>query len=208
MLFASLLLAAGSLTALGMPSAPGTVWRYRATVEWTLDNSNRVRSATVTWTTSVVASQVLGGRQVIVVRGFPTDLCWYTPSIKPSLTVLTLARDGLYLHKAAATDDAAGLLAKASGEQPLGELVLRTNPRLGDCVSGTPERTDGLYCWNVQRIVRYRGRKGWSVAYRALPDHQVISFIPGVGVTAFEFAHHGTVASARAKLTSVHPPAK
>jgi hypothetical protein len=41
--------------------------------------------------------------------------------------------------------------------------------------------------------------------YRTLPDHQVIGFVPGLGVTAYRYAHHGTVARAEAVLAGYSP---
>jgi hypothetical protein len=191
-----------SATALDFPAVVGAVWEYQVAVEWTLPNSNQVRKANVIWQTKVVTVRRNSVTTVVVLRGFPTDLCWYEPDRTPTLTVLTIRPEGLYLNTPDPQPSDANALADATLlHAPVGERVLGPDPHVGDCLGGTP-RPDRLYCWHVERQIQVRGRTGWAVAYRTNPDHQVIEFVPGLGVSAFEFVHHGTVASAHARLVS------
>lgn len=200
----TLLLAASVGPNLLIPSAPGTFWRYRAAVEWTVADSNVVRSADIDWETTVAATRTSGATTVLVLSGFPSDLCWYEPGTKPSLMALVFRSDGLYLerapeHEIDAERFATAVLASAPAPD---DHVLSPIPHVGDCLGGSPGRTDGLYCWHVDRRVRHDGRPGWVVAYRTNPDEQVVEFVPGLGITRYEFRHHGTVASVRARLVA------
>jgi hypothetical protein len=38
------------------------------------------------------------------------------------------------------------------------------------------------------------------LVYRTLPGHQVVEFVPEVGITRDSYVHHGTVAEADARL--------
>ena len=191
---------------LGFPDAPGTVWHFKAAVQWTPENSSQVRSADITWNTSVISKHHSGAATVLVLSGFPTDLAWYEPAMRPRVTLITTTSEGLYLNTLPDQADIQKAIEQALKGAPEGERILLAHPRVGDCLGGTPGRDDGRYCWHVERKVTRRGHTGWEVAYRTNPDHQLLEFVPGVGVTLFEFEHHGTVASARAELTSVSSP--
>ncbi len=78
---------------------------------------------------------------------------------------------------------------------------------------GEPEalkRDDLLYQWVVEeeRPVRVRvkgveatGRgTQYRLALRTLPDHTLIDFVPGLGITHYIYSHHGTLAQAEVEL--------
>jgi len=33
-----------------------------------------------------------------------------------------------------------------------------------------------------------------------LPDHTIIDFVPGIGITGYSYIHHGTVSEVKVKL--------
>jgi len=79
----------------------------------------------------------------------------------------------------------------------------------------TAPRTDGMYAWSVERIetASLAGIKGvaadvprteYVVAYRTLPDHQVATYVPGIGMTSYVYSHHGTVSEVNVKLVEFH----
>jgi hypothetical protein len=51
-----------------------------------------------------------------------------------------------------------------------------------------------------------REARTWQVVYRTNPDHQIFTIAEGVGIIAYEFAHHGTVASAKVELKAIKVP--
>ena len=77
---------------------------------------------------------------------------------------------------------------------------------------GDVEREDYNYCWYVEkgkpmslRIQGYPAKPPahvWSLTYRTSPDHQILEFVEGLGITHYVYAHHGTVASADVRLVS------
>ena len=193
---------------LAFPNAPGTVWHFKAAVQWTLENSNKVRSADINWDTTVLSTHRSDATTVIVLSGFPTDLVWYEPERQARVSLITIGPEGLYLYTLPDQADIQKAVDQALKGEPAGDRILLSHPRVGDCLGGTPGRHDGRYCWHVEGKVTRRGHNGWAVAYRTNPDHQLIEFVPEVGVTRFEFEHHGTVASARAELKSVSSPSQ
>jgi hypothetical protein len=50
-----------------------------------------------------------------------------------------------------------------------------------------------------------QGVPGWEIAYRTNPDHQLLRLVPGLGIRGFTYEHHGTVASATARLVRYVP---
>jgi ribonuclease I len=70
-----------------------------------------------------------------------------------------------------------------------------------------------LYAWQIDSKATFSRRLQWStlaaeptrwrLAYRALPDEQTIDFIPGVGISRFEYVHHGTTATIDVHLSTV-----
>jgi hypothetical protein len=85
------------------------------------------------------------------------------------------------------------------------EQILKFPVHVGDCVGGDAERTDRSYCWSVEREITEKRGRGWEIINRTRPDHVILRFVPGVGITRYVFEHHGTVASADARLVAISP---
>ena len=72
------------------------------------------------------------------------------------------------------------------------------------------ERRDSFYAWLVEsaepvppRFRRFQTGLTdslYSLVYRTNPDHQIVGFVPGLGVTRYVYGHRGTVADAEAQL--------
>lgn len=41
-----------------------------------------------------------------------------------------------------------------------------------------------------------------GLIFRTNPDHQILEFTPGTGITAYVYSHHGTLAGVDVKLVS------
>jgi hypothetical protein len=75
------------------------------------------------------------------------------------------------------------------------------------------DRPDGFYAWIVESAIPpvrgaswsplAHGASGWRLAYRTLPDHELLDFAPGVGITRYVYSHHGTVAETNVRLLTV-----
>lgn len=188
-----------------MPLEAGASWVFSVRVRWTLSDSNQVQSASIRWEMRITEVHESEGIRAAVVRGFPFQLAWYEPGKQPGFDVLVKRSGGLWLAQAHSEDEARELAKRAVAGEATGELLLRFPVRVGDCVGGDLDRTDGRYCWSVERRVKERGVSGWEIAYRTNPDHQLVHLVPGLGITRFTYEHHGTVASATARLVRYTP---
>ena len=80
---------------------------------------------------------------------------------------------------------------------------------------GTPvfsgKRPDKWYQWHVEaaRCVQIAGipavdakrrRREYRIGFRTCPAHEIVHFVPGIGITRYVFSHHGTVAEADVRL--------
>jgi hypothetical protein len=82
--------------------------------------------------------------------------------------------------------------------------------------AGDTERADHWYRWYVesesQERLRIKGSslesptRTWRIAYRTLPDHQIMEIAEGLGITQFVYQHHGTVQSVDVRLVSIEQP--
>lgn len=198
--------AISSTPPLTIPSVVGTVWHYKAVVEWTVPGSSKVRTASLSWRTTVVASRKKGPTTIVVVSGFPSDLCWYQPGIKPKLSTLVFRHDGLWIERQPATQDAKKMVEAVLGDDALGDHYLSASPDIGDQFVWPDGVPDSPYRRSIEATAEFQGKKGWQVVLRTGPDDETLGFVPGVGVTFFQYNHHGTVASVRAHLLSVVVP--
>ena len=72
------------------------------------------------------------------------------------------------------------------------------------------EKQAPMYCWAVDGItsnrtlkigkVAIQGTDEYQLIFRTNPDHEIMTLVPGVGITAWEYAHHGTTAEANLRL--------
>ncbi len=206
MVVAALVSTPAPAPSLVFPTAPGTVWTYQADVQWTVPDSSEARSAELEWKASLLSSKSSGTTTVTVLSGFPGDLSAYEPGLKPGRTLWTTRGDGLYLKALSAEENLASAVAEALKGGPAGDRILTASPRVGDCLGDEPDRKDGKYCWSVERKITREGREGWAVAFQTLSDVERIEVVPGLGVTGYEYEHHGTVASVKATLKSWKRP--
>jgi hypothetical protein len=202
------------LTATPLPIIPldeGTEWTYSAKVSWTVVNSNHVRSDSIQWKARVVKTFTSPAVTAAVISGFPDDLAWYEPGTKPTYVVLIETESGLSatFQNRGSESEAEKLAQKALAGDQVGEQLLRFPVKEGDCVNAdddSPKRTDGMYCWRVLGRVHDARGEAWELMYQTNPDTLVFRMVPGVGVTSYTYDHHGTVASADARLVEFHTP--
>jgi hypothetical protein len=201
-----------------IPLEKGIQWTYEGKAKWTVVGSAVVRSTNLVWTAEVVESVRGPNCQAAIIRGFPDELAWYEPSQSPGLEVFFSISN--YIYRLSATNELhARLVARSLVERARpsaeGEPFLVIPLAKGKRWNFDPEREDNLYCWNVEseksKTLRVKGlpskpRITYSVAYRSLPDHQVLEVAPGIGLTRYVFEHHGTVASADVRLVSIKLP--
>jgi len=198
------------------PLATGAYWVYGGTIKWTRPNSSAsdVVEQTIQWkmevTRTIKDSNITGYEM----EGAPWDLAWYEEDKAPSeYSIIQVGTSRFYKAdpntaiRLLNTDDALVDLVRP-GDLFL-EIPLVPGERFCDDLSIT--RPDGMYCWIVGKIpkVDLRDVKGistsgpldeYTIFQSTLPDYSEFTFVPGVGITSYTYAHHGTVAECDLKL--------
>jgi hypothetical protein len=196
---------------LGFASFPvGSSWSYAGTRLWS--DSARVDSGTVRWKTELVAARPVGGGRLLLIRGFVAELAWSDPATVPRLSLL-FCRSGRLDYLRFSSDSLAreafdrwadSLLTRA-------ELLVQEPLNDGDVQGQSPKRDDQLYGWAVEVLPRQSaqllgcgraGSAGYRLTMRTLPDHQVVEWRDGIGITGYIYGHHGTAAGASVNLVA------
>lgn len=209
------------------PLAKGNRWTYEAVVGWTKDRPAgseappEVATENMTWTVEV--KEVFDGGSVVAARmlGSVRDLTWYEPGKKPSEWLLVKVGANHYHAISEEVDETWRKIVEAKGVLALevltaDNLMLET-PLVVDTRWGEFEQTPrGEYCYRVAGVKPFdpSSVKGvpalekpevYAIEFRTRPDHQVIEFVPYLGVVGYEYGHHGTVSTVKAKLVEFLP---
>jgi len=206
-----------------IPLEKGNCWNYEGKIETTLAGSATVYSTNIAWDMVIVDSMQSTNVQAAVVRGFLDELPWYEPGCVPGFCVLLNFSNRVYRLNEPDADRAAALMRAAMAQpgkfsaQTLDSderfvLPLARDKRWG----GDVERKDGWYCWHVEQeqtaklqikgVTEHHPFTVFSIAYRTNPDHLIVDIAPGLGITRFVYAHHGTVATVQVRLVSFEYP--
>lgn len=179
---------------------------YQGLVRFT-HHINRVGEAKVTWRTEVKRFIQHGDVRAAVVSGLPSDLDWSNGIAQHSDSLLVESKGNFYR---VSDDNLAGMLQDD-------DIFLKWPLRQGEkfCDAEGMARPDTYYCWFVESASLFHPlrtdevppgrRNAFVVTYRTNPDHIRFTFVPGIGITAYEYHHHGTVADTELKLTEFHP---
>lgn len=188
---------------------PGTSWTYAGWRQWTAEGSGP-DSAAVRWTTTVLATRAVPTGRLLLVRGFVSELAWSVPTTQPRLSILVCLK-GRLLRVAFVADSAARYRFEhwTDDSAERGEVLLQQPLTDGAVFGQDPPRQDDMYGWAVERlklppaVPSSCGRPGpeaYRLTMRTLPDHQIMEWRAGVGVTAYTYVHHGTPAAAEVRL--------
>lgn len=193
------------------PLAKGAYWVYEGLVRW--QAGTQVLEQPITWTMEVRDVVERGPVTGYLLRGHPADLAWYTPGKRAGDYVIVQVDNRYYLAEAEIwprlmdeTDQLFGLVEE-------GQLFLAAPLQPGQVFGEADQitRLDRSYCWVVQhkesvqlaaveeRVIQYR------LMFRTRPDHQVVEFAPGVGITRYVYGHHGTVSDVDVRLVEYRP---
>lgn len=159
-----------------------------------------------------------GSFEIAVMKGHPGDLCWYEPGKTPS-SYLIVWRDKKY-YEIRINNDFDKLISDEkylSAKTDFYSLFL-VEPLKKDMEFGSdPDmpRDDTFYEWLVEdeqggslsHVIGISQRKTFSkyiLIYRTMPDHQILDFVPSVGITRFQYVHHGTVSEVDVHLAEFH----
>ncbi|HXY79191.1 MAG TPA: hypothetical protein VEI08_01000 [Candidatus Bathyarchaeia archaeon] len=204
------------------PLSPGTYWVYHGLVRSWMEDSTPGNVTAVTWKMSVARVLNRDGVSVAIVNGFPSDLDWSEGQANPQRSMLVGTVDSkFYLNSPWDTSWVADLID--APKYPLDELArpyewilqlpLTAGERFG-CDEAAAKRQDGKYCWVVgspssAELGRVKGvapgqRQSYEINYDAVSDDTEIEFVPGVGITSYEYHHHGAIAETELHLVEFH----
>lgn len=206
----------------GFPLQQGTEWVYRGLVRSPEEDSTVGKVTGVTWKMSVVRTVERDGVVAAIVSGFPSDLNWSEGQAKPQISLLLRTGDAkFYLHSEWNTQSVLDQLD--SPKYPLRELadavdwILQLPLAEGRkfCDQQAMKREDREYCWvtGPPHPADLRGVKGlapgtrtaYEITYVTNPDDTEFEFVTGVGITSYQYHHHGTIAETELRLVEFHP---
>lgn len=202
----------------------GTRWTYRGDVAWqAVGEGAEVHRSRLDWKMEIVDSAQRGPYKLALVLGHPKDLTWYEAGRKPGCYVLIGVNDKRFYLNGCAPSPSREKLVLPQGDLTdltnWESLILEIPCRRGAIFGEDPERglKDGMYAWFVQAVrpatpMQIGGilpggpRTEHVLTYRTLPDHQVATYVPGIGLTAYVYSHHGTVSDVDMKLVEFQTP--
>jgi hypothetical protein len=208
----------------GFPLDPGTYWIYRGTDYWTPQDARYPDGMKkVTWRTEVADVIVHpNGLIVAVVKGFPLALD--QAEGQPQEDVVIKTSDGKFFHlkdvdlptmnaMKRVKDPSDSLDGLLRDEDWFLQLPLSKGEKF--CEQEQMKRSDDWYCWVTDAprwlsLERVRGikptkKRMFGVRYATFPDDMRFEFVPGVGITKYEYHHHGYLYGTEISLTEFHP---
>ncbi|MEB3828781.1 hypothetical protein [Phormidium sp. CCY1219] len=206
---------------IALPLSEGTYWLYEGVTKWTEENSADLEEKKITWRMEVIENFQRGHLNVAVIKGHPADLVWYREGKQRGDYLIVEVNPGKYYlvmgdrvpEVLTRLKDEGDFLANLLEES---ELFLESPLRDGQVFGPTSQltRLDGAYRWNVeqQELVGLKAKRiasgsktQYRFTYRTAPDRVVVDFIPGVGMSRYQYLHHGTVSEIDVKLIEFQP---
>lgn len=193
-----------------LPLRKGTTWIYRGTVDYVVDGGFGRR--TVTWKSEVLETFERGPLFAALVLGHPSDLP-FTDGTGPRKRWILGRWKGRFHFEASSDSAPLSRLAEQSTRRRLFERAsfFATLPlERGSTGIGPDGEPSG---WEVERDApagpRIEGAPATGQAYRlgrrTLSDHTFLTLVEGVGITRFEYGHHGTLSDVELDLVEYRP---
>lgn len=214
------------------PLEKGTYWIYRGTAEFLVPKknptaeekqkgiANQESHAELTWKMEVVDTLERPNLFAALIKGGPWDLAWYRPG-KPrgDYVILRVGKLRYYQYGSeTALKLWKQLQASDTHSYPSdieeGELILDFPLAPGKVFGGDfSAYLRSRYCWVVDGEIplnakRFSGAEKfpksveYSLSFRTNPDHVMLDFATGVGITGYVYGHHGTLSKAEFALVA------
>jgi hypothetical protein len=167
-------------------------------------SGSRVYTKKITWRMEVVDRIERARVVATVVRGYPGEVGSYE---HPELSVLiAVDASNFYLLPAKKSvlkrlrDPDDELVNLVRDDQIVFFLPLAAGKRF--CEAASITRPDGYYCWVAEEHRKESLKNGlgvsgdrdaYQIVFRTLPDHVIITFVPGIGITSYHYADNGPV---------------
>ena len=200
------------------PFTKGRYWIYDGTVRFAQGKDVKEQQITG-WKSEVVDTVEGKGFKAALLKGCPQDLMWYVEGKERGDIIFVLTRDGVF-HDIHGGEEVVKKFAeiKATGALPAGlidseTILFKTTMKVDDRF-GDPEQTKlgPRYCWVVTGIATAKpdnpvrgvtaGKEftSYTLAFRTSPDHTNLSFTRDLGITFYEYVHHGTKGDCEMRL--------
>jgi hypothetical protein len=196
------------------PLEEGSYWIYEGAVRWTV--GDEVHAQAIRWQMEVLEAVQRGEVSGYRMRGHPSDLAWYEIGKAPSEYAIIRIGQGIEKFYYAGLEsfqrlkDSQDVLVDLVQDYDL-FLDIPLQPGKRFCEAQQITRIDGMYCWvvdseskvelkNIPGTIRTDEFTEYNIALYTLPDHTIVQFTPGVGITGFTYIHHGTVSEVELRL--------
>lgn len=196
------------------PLGWGAEWVYQGEVKW--EGCGGVCQRTLTWKMDVLNVVQRGEVAAYAMHGHPSDLAFYSEGKFPS--VYTIVRWENRYYRASVEDfqrlrDGLELPTdRLYAEAVFLEAPLFAGQRFGEV---TPACQEGMYCWvvsaepqpfspSVAGLPANIVFQEYTLTFATLPDHVILQFAPGLGITRYVYSHHGSVAEVDVHLIEYH----
>ncbi|GAK50016.1 hypothetical protein U14_01241 [Candidatus Moduliflexus flocculans] len=196
------------------PLSPGTYWLYEGMVKW--QNESGVKEQQMTWKMEVIEQVERDEFIGYLMKGHPSDLAFYEEGRVPSEYAIIRHGNDFYqtdLNTFQRLKDPADELNDLLFPE---DQILKFPLTPGDTF-GEPEmlkRGDGFYYWVVQEkrpflakitgVVSIASLEEYIITLNTLPDGIIVHFTPGIGITCYEYTHHGTISEVDVSLIEYH----
>ncbi|HEY9837335.1 MAG TPA: hypothetical protein V6D27_10605, partial [Vampirovibrionales bacterium] len=204
------------------PLVPGSYWIYEGITQWMPSNSSQVNQTSLTWKMEVVDTFERGPLKIAIVKGYPADVAWYSEGKERGDYLIIEVSPGKYylvsderarLALQRLTDEADVLVNLLEDLELLLDLPLIPGKVFGSSEQIT--RLDGGYRWNVETaesvglevegISSKERHTQYHLTFRTGSDMMSIYFVPGIGITRYQYQHHGAIAETDLKLIEYYP---
>lgn len=197
------------------PLTVGTYWDYQGSVRWT--EGTEVKEKSMIWRMEVLDKVERGPIVGYAMHGHPSDLAWYEEDRQPSeYAIIQVGENNRYYRTELSAldrmrDENDNLSDLVHDSSLFLDLPLVPNKRF--CNEANIARVDGWYCWIVQSgepalfpdYAQGVPELEYTLRFQTLPDHTIVKFVPGIGISGYQYVHHGTVSEVNVWLVEFHP---
>jgi len=196
------------------PLEKGNFWIYRGETKFLErkpdTGKNEPKNEVLTWKMEVTDTATRDGLFAALIKGAPFDLSWYEPDKElGDYLIVRVGTAGYYLFSGERAKNAWAKIKDVS--QSLADLdkegeLLIDSPLIEGKVYGGDlgNMANGRYCWLVQGEREFTPEHfpatgklvnphDFTLVYRTSPDHQILDFVPGLGIVGYQYVHHGTL---------------
>jgi len=199
------------------PLSKGAYWIYEGDVKWQVGAA--MFEKIIRWKMEVVDVVQRTDTIGFKMQGAPWDLAFYEDGKKPS--EYSFIKVGSSRFYEGSIEDYERLLDKGDFLVDLvkdSRLFLDIPLSEGEkiCDTSSITRNDPLYCWHVRgdtqiQLVSVKGVRAnhpmaeFIVSQSTMSDSSIYHFVPGIGITQYQYFHHGTLSEVDIKLMEYHP---